>query len=223
MVLALENLKKATSAIFENDDGMIKGIVLPEPPILMKDKLLALEEGKLSKHRSSCIFDMRCWQAKELGFQQLESGEMVRMLMGNPHTEEDEGAERQTYEWVYNHHTDTEMTSDGWGGKPTIFKRIVRAGLWYAPPFSKTKVWSCQFGKLDYLKREIPYGVVLRINESKQLKLFNCFNVIAPQEAWERKTDIDPIVVATIWELPPVEEKKNKTVGQVAHFFLAQW
>jgi hypothetical protein len=76
---------------------------------------------------------------------------------------------------------------------------------------------------LDYLKREIPYGVVLRINECKQLKLFNAFSVLAPMEAWEKKTDIDPIVVATIWELPLNNEKKRASAGQVAHFFLAQW
>jgi hypothetical protein len=92
------------------------------------------------------------------------------------------------------------------------------------PPFSKVKVWSVQFGKLNYLKRDIPYGVVLRINECKELKLFNVFQVLAPMEAWEKKTDIDPIVVASIWEMPPkIDEKSGRTAGQVAHFFLAQW
>jgi hypothetical protein len=43
-------------------------------------------------------------------------------------------------------------------------------------------------------------------------------------EAWQRKTDIDPIVVATIWELPPQEKpKEGRSAGQAAHFFLAQW
>ena len=91
------------------------------------------------------------------------------------------------------------------------------------PPFAKTEKWRCRFGKLDYLKRDIPYGVVLRIQEVKELKLFNVFHVLAPIEAWERKTDIDPIVVATIWELPPNKDGAYKTAGQVAHFFLAQW
>jgi hypothetical protein len=43
-------------------------------------------------------------------------------------------------------------------------------------------------------------------------------------EAWEKKTDIDPIVVATIWEMPPkVNGKDSRIAGQVAHYFLAQW
>jgi len=78
-------------------------------------------------------------------------------------------------------------------------------------------------GKLDYLKREIPYGVVLRINEIKKLNLFNVFNVIAPIEAWERKTDHDPIVMATIWEIEYNPNSEDRSAGDIAHFFVAQW
>lgn len=177
------------------------------------------------KQRASCIFDMRCWQAEKMGFQKLASGVMVEMLMGESHTETNETDERQVHEWVYNHHDDEVYTKEkGWGSEPTTFIRMERAGLWCYPPFSKKQKWACRFGKLDYLKRDIPYGVVLRINECKALKLFNAFNVLAPMEAWERKTDIDPIVVATIWEMPPKDDsEKTPKAGQVAHYFLAQW
>lgn len=97
-----------------------------------------------------------------------------------------------------------------------------KCNSWYLPPFKKKEVWRVRFGKLNYLKRDIPYGVVLRMNEVKKLKLFNVFNVMAPIEAWERKTDIDPIVVATIWELIK-DEHGDRIAGQVAHYFLAQW
>jgi hypothetical protein len=218
-MLTLSETKSKTDSIFENT------LVLPKPPQIWHDKLEALTEAKLDQQRSALIFDMRKWQAKELGFEEISSSEMVKMLMGEEHTETDEGKDRHSYEWCYDHHLDIVLDKkDNWGGNPTIFNRVVRKGLWYVPPFSKVKVWSVQFGKLDYLKREIPYGVILKINECKALKLFNVFNVLAPMEAWEKKTDIDPIVVATIWEMPPkVNGKDSRIAGQVAHYFLAQW
>ena len=220
MTTTLQEIMATTSQIFQSDDGWKKP-TLPEPPIIWKDKIAALEEANLSSQRAACIFEMRCWQAKELGFHQVTTVDLVKMLMGEPHTDTEDAAERQNYEWAYNHH-DNKLLEKIWGGKPVLFKRIIRNGLWHLPPFSKKLIWTCQFGKLNYLKREIPYGVVLRLNECKELKLFNCFNVLAPMEAWQRKTDVDPIVVATIWELPPTDGKFN-TAGQSAHFFLAQW
>lgn len=218
-MITLQEVKQKTDKIFEEKTTEL---VLPKPSQIWQDRIEALEQAKLPKQRASCIFDMRKWQAEQMGFEQIESSTMVQMLMGEPHTEETEGETRQNYEWAYDHHKD-ELMDKVWGGKPTIFNRLVRKGLWYMPPFAKVQEWSVQFGKLDYLKRVIPYGVVLKINECKELKLFNCFNVIAPMEAWERKSDIDPIVVATIWELPPKDDGQNASAGQAAHYFLAQW
>lgn len=223
--MTLEEAKLSTSKIFDGEMGL-KELKVPEPPIIWKDKLEALEKANLEKQRSSLIFDMRKWQAKEMGFSEISSNDLVKMLMGEAHTETADGTERQNHEWAYNHHED-EMLGKEWGGNPIIYRRMVREGLWSLPPFSKKLKWECQWGRLDFLKREIPYGVVLRVNECKQLKLFNCFNVLAPMEAWIKKTDIDPIVVATIWELPPntdpKREGKRVSAGQGAHFFLAQW
>lgn len=214
-MLTLNEVKVNTDRVFSED------AIVPEPPIHWKDKLEALEEANLSNQRTACLFDMRKWQASKMGFEEVNSNDLVKLLMGEEATENCDGDNRQTYEWTYNHHDDAELKD--WGGKPTLFRRVVKTGLWHMPPFSKKVKWVAQFGKLNYLKREIPYGVVLRINECKQLKLFNCFNVIAPKEAWERKADIDPIVVATIWELPISEEGKPVNAGQAAHYFLAQW
>ena len=220
-MLLLDEVKQSTSQIFEDETGC-KELVVPTPSTVWKDKLDAFEGANLTTQRSSLIFDMRCWQAEAMGFRKIESSEMVQMLMGEPHTKEINGKERQTYEWRYDHHEDVAELNSNWGGVPTIFQRIERKNFWYLPPFSKKILWQCQFGKLNYLKRTIPYGVVLRIEECKKTKLFNCFNVLAPLEAWERKTDIDPIVVATVWEITK-DEKGNGSAGQVAHFFLAQW
>lgn len=220
--MLLEDLKVATTAIFDGEAGL-KEFKVPVPPTIWRDKLAALEEASLENQRTSLIFDMRKWQAKEMGFKEISSNDLVKMLMGDAHTESEEGKTRQNHEWAYDHHVD-ELLGKDWGSNPIIFRRIVREGFWSLPPFSKKLKWECHWGRLDHLKREIPYGVILRINECKQLKLFNCFNVLAPKEAWEIKTDIDPIVVATIWELPPKKDPKaSRQAGQVAHFFLAQW
>lgn len=225
--MLLEDVKQKTEHIFEQK------ICLPEPPQIWKDKLLALEEAALPKQKASLIFDMRRLQAKELGFEEIESDKLVEMIMGEPHTKIQDSTEkgsikteRQTYEWVYNHHTDEELLKSNWGGEPIVFeRREEKKKVWYVPPFLRSdfKKWIVIFGKLDYLKKEIPYGVVLKINECKKLKLFNVFNVVAPEEAWERKTDIDPIVVASIWEMPIDETGGFLTAGRMAHFFLAQW
>ena len=222
-MLTLQEVQEKTTQIFEQADGMgTHNLVVPTPPIIWKDKLNALEEENLLNKRAALLFDMRKWQVTEMGFKEIKTPELVEMLMGEPHTEEIEGKTRQNYEWAYNHHTD-ELLGKDWGGMPAIYNRVVRTGLWHLPPFAKKTVWTCQSGRLDYLKREIPYGVILRINECKKLKLFNVFNVIAPKEAWENETEIDPIVVATIWELPFKASGKNDSAGQTAHFFLAQW
>jgi hypothetical protein len=204
-------------------------VELPEPSPHWQRKIEALEEADLWRQRQAAIFAMRCEQAEKMGFERLTSEEMVEMIMGETNTHQKEArTDRQTHEFFYNHHTDeTQEGKDcSWGGKPEDFYRIEKRGLWYYPPFSKIEKWRCRFGKLDYLKRQIHYGVVLRMLEVKKLNLFNVFNVLAPIEAWEKETDIDPIVVATIWEVTDKDDKSPETfntAGEVAHFFLAQW
>lgn len=222
-MLTLQHVREQTDQVFVTAEE--QGLSVPEPSPHWKRKLEALEEAHLEKQHRSCLFDMRCEQAQTLGFEALESEEMVEMIMGEAATDtREEVGERQNHEFFYNHITG--ITLEGkdcnWGSKPNQFCYLYKKNGWFLPPFGLFEKWRCQFGKLDYLKREIPYGVILRINEVKSLSLFNVFNVLAPMEAWERATDIDPIVVATIWE---IEDKNGeaKTAGQVQHFFLAQW
>lgn len=217
----LQEVKTVTDQVFEK---LMAKPELPAPSPVFREKMEAYNEACLAKQRASLIFEMRKEQAKLLGFRHLTSDQMVEMLMGDPHTETSAGAERQNYEYVYFHHSDEVKLKTNWGGSPEQFVRKARIAPWYVPPFIKKELWKVQFGKLDYLKREIPYGVVLRINEVKKLKLFNAFNVLAPMEAWERKTDIDPIIVASLWEMPPKDDgNPAEAAGQVAHYFLAQW
>ena len=226
-MLTLTEVKVRTDEIFDFEKTGQEGLVLPEPSLHWKRKLEALEEAHLTQQWRECLFDMRCEQAKMLGFERIDTDVMVEMLMGQPSTEsgENEKEERQNHEWVYNHLTDKTLNGKecNWGGKPTDFFRLEKKAPWHWPPFAKIEVWRVRFGCLDYIRREIPYGVVLRMQEVKKLNLFNCFSIMAPVEAWERKTDIDPIIVATMWSFADKDGKEMNSAGTTAHFFLAQW
>lgn len=233
-MLTMMELKEKTDRVFGITTSVSDALNIvpselkvPEPPIHWKDKLEALAEAKLDKQRASLLFDMRCWQAEKMGFEKLVGDDIPEMLMGERYTETKsrDDIDRQTYEFFYNHHTGVTLLGKDclWGGHPQDYVYMHKVKKWFLAPFKMEEKWRVRFGKLDYLKREIPYGVVLRLQEVKELNLFNVFNVFAPIEAWERKTDIDPVVVASIWEIPPVGPKESGTAGQTAHYFLAQW
>lgn len=217
--LTLEEYINNVEGVFE------AGLSIPEPAIHWKDKLEALEASGLTKKRSECLFDMRCEQVKMLGFQRVQTDDMVAVMMGEPHTSSVLRTDlpRQNHEWMYNHHTDEVCTN--WGGPPHDWCRMEKLEGWYMPPFMKREKWRVRMGKLDHIKKPIPYGVVLRINELKSLKLFNAYVILAPIEAWERNTDKDPIVLGVISEIGNNEGETDKytSILQVAHHFVARW
>lgn len=219
--MLLTEVIEKTDKVFEPETEL----QVPNPGPHWQRKLEALEQAKLFKQRAAAIYDMRCEQATLMGFEKLEPETMVEMLMGEQHTDTGDSEERQNHEWFYNHHTGEIIQGSEckWGSKATDFIRMERKSLWFLPPFAKQVDWKVRMGKLDYLKREIPYGVLLRIEEVKKTKLFNSFGVIAPMEAWERPTQIDPIVFANVWEVPPNDDGKYMNAGQVTHYFVAQW
>jgi hypothetical protein len=211
----LEQIATSTLPIFEN-----KELVLPEPPVRFKDQLAALDEASLPRQRTACLFEMRQWQAKEMGFVEIAISEIVAMLMGESHTDYKDG-ETHKIEWVYNHHNDE--VSKTWTSKTGIYYRMEKKGLWHLPPFAKRVKWEVQHGRLDYIKRELPYGVVLRINELKKLKLFNSFAIVAPMAAWLKQSDIDPIVIANIYQIPADDKGDYTNAGNIASYFVAKW
>lgn len=228
-MLTLEETKQKTELVFDK-----KEFSLAEPTVHCKDQIEAYRKCGLETQASSLIFDLRCAEVEKLGFVHYDSSDLVKMLMGEEHDEVEYTEDRQNHEWMYNHHTDTikVLTECTWGGVPTDFIRYEtkKVKSWFSNKIEEVLLdnekWRCRFGKLNYLKRTIPYGVVLRINELKEAKTFNAFSVLAPMEAWERKTDIDPIVVGSIWEIIKNEDKNSKntlTSGQVKHYFIAQW
>lgn len=217
-MLELEDLKTKTAQAFATDP-----FAVPEPGLAWQRRLEALEAAGLHRQRAAAIFDMRCEQADKMGMVRVSFADCAAMLMGEEPTDRGENATeaRQTLEWLFNHHTGETLA--GWGSRPQDFWRVERRGPWHLPPFARTETWRCRRGKLDYLKRDIPYGVVLRVNEIKALKLFNHFEVVAPVEAWVSATDIDPVAVACIDEFPPDGDGKYVTTGRVQPYFVAQW
>jgi hypothetical protein len=216
MNLTLENAKQSTDEIFASD------LVVPDFSPDWKRKLEAFKETHLDRHYRKTLFDARCEQAEEMGFVRLDSSEVVQMLMGESHTDTGRTGSRLSREWMYNHIDDTEKFGGKckWGERPNFWdKREVQAGFLFSSTETK---WRVQSGPVDYLNKDIPYGVALRMQEIKKMKFFNAFGAYAPEEAWIKQTDIDPIVVAEIWEFEYNGSKPSNS-GREAYFFVAQW
>jgi hypothetical protein len=212
--LTLEQCVNETEPIFENE------LTIPEAPVKFKDQIDSLDEANLPRQKSACIYAMRRWQAEKMGFKEFTVAELVEMLMGEPHNNKKDG-EKHNIEWVYEHHNDKVCTS--WHRTAMIYYRVEKKGFWYLPPFAKQVKWEVQHGSLDYLKREIPYGVVLKINELKKLKFFNSFSIVAPMEAWWKQKDIDPIVIAHLYQIPPDDKGEYSNAGELTNHFIAKW
>jgi hypothetical protein len=213
-MLTLEEIKATTANIH----------ITSLPPINNEDwtrKIKALQEAHLYDQMNRVKFEARVWQAEQLGFVRLTGKEAVTMLMGKPPTfSMKELDQTHRHEYLYDHVYDTDkhtsfLFSSLDGFHPTDFYRYERR-RWF--PLTHKKVWTCRMGSLGALAKDIPYGVVLRVNEVKNLKLFNAFTAVAPIELWLDKPTprTDPIVLATIYA-------NTYNVEKAAHFFLAQW
>lgn len=216
LIQELSQVIKETDLVFE-----APGLKVPEPSLDWKRKLEALEEACLPVQRAKLLMDMRSWQAEQMGLKKMSVPEAVKLLMGEAHTGQEDAEQRHTLEWMYCHHEDKvfEGSACTWGSKPMQYYKTEKHGLWHMPPFAKKEKWRCQYGMFNYLKRDVPYGVVLRLIECKKTKLFNAFQVLAPMDAWLTDADIDPIILGAIWEKPP----GGNTSGREQLFFVAQW
>lgn len=215
----LERIRLTTNDIFASSEPK-----LPVPSMDWKRKLEALEAASLTTQRDKMLLDMRAWQAEKMGFTKVTVPEAVTMLMGQPPTHETtvkDESRRQVLEWMYCHHEDKAVEGDEctWVDQPHQYYRMEKGSLWHVPPFARKEAWRVQYGMLNYLRREIPHGVVLRLLECKALKLFNAFQVLAPMDAWLTDADIDPIIIGEIWEKP----RGKNTSGREERFFVAQW
>jgi hypothetical protein len=197
---------------------------IPQPEIVWQRKIDALEDAGLHKQRAVAIFEMRCQQATEMGFQSFSVSDLVKLMTGEAHNHTTE-AERQNHEWFYNHHDDKllEGEKNSWGCKPTDYHLMWRKNGWWLPPFNKVPKWSVRWGKLAYVKRQIPHGLALRIHDLKRLKIFNAFNYLGPIDSYEKDTEIKGVVTGSIWEIPPDNDGKFNTSGTTKNFYIGTW
>lgn len=211
----------------KTDAAMVQEV--PEPPPDMKTRLDILENAGLESQRLMALFEMRCWQADKMGFAKVEAQDIAMALFGEPYTkqiaeEKDPNKQKNMkFEYSFNHFTGNEnwgRQMEGWK-----YERYVEQRRWYLPPFSRNVLkWRMVGGPMDYLKIQIPYGVVLRTQELRKLKLFNCFMVFAPEEAFSSLGKIDPIVVGRISECAKDSDGAQLLCrGQQALYFVAQW
>ncbi len=198
-----------------------KPMEVPKPSQTWKDRLAALKKAGLPRQESACEFEMRCWQAEQMGYEQITIAAAVERLMGAPHTNATETTTKHSYDWIINHRYERSVA--------TATSRDHRFNVrqyWRRPkllrPF-RNDSWRVQLGALDELKRAIPYGVCLKMEECKQTLLFNTFYALAPMQAWRERVVVDPIILASIMELPPAVNRPINEGGQEAFFFLAQW
>lgn len=104
-----------------------------------------------------------------------------------------------------------------WGEGFRIARQFVQVGGWFRHErFVVTR--------LDSLRASIPYGVMLRVAELREHRLFDCFSVLAPEIMIEAiPTDlIDPIVIGSIYNRVITHTDPSDRGGE-AHFVLAQW
>ena len=198
----LQKVKMEINTIFE------KEMVIPEYSHHTKRQLTALKEANLTKQQRLTKFNARCEMAKELGFRELSIEDMTTMLgekNDNSYLDEYRGSD-YTHEYFYDH-INQSLCNDRTTRPYLINVKCVNGSY-----------NNLLISNLDNLKIEIPYGIVLRLNEIKKLNFFNCFNVVAPESCFRQLEYKDPIVLATICE---AHDKVN--LGSRRYFFLAQW
>jgi hypothetical protein len=219
-VTTISDLERNAGDIFGTNNNV------PQPEIAWQHKLDALEAAGLMKERAEAIYEMRCQQASGMGFEKVTAAKLVKLMGGEEHNKEDsEDNERQNNEWFLNHHTDEIITDlkKSWGGKPTDYSFMWRRNGWWLPPFNRVPKWTLRWGKISFVKRQMPHALALRIHDLKKLKIFNVFNYLGTLESYEKDTEIKGVVTGSIWEIPPNDEGKFSTSGKTCNFFIGVW
>jgi hypothetical protein len=97
----------------------------------------------------------------------------------------------------------------------------------FKPYFFQRRWESVRMVPVDDLKCEIPYGVLLRMKEIQDTKLFNFFLAFAPTSAvLQRQSCGDPIITTVLLD-PPLTETSPGVIWRegtdLRHYLLAQW
>jgi hypothetical protein len=204
---AIDELVCKTNEVFTNPIT-----VLPAIKAEVADRIKTYRDAGLVKQASQQEYLARCEQAQALGFIKITMPEIVNILRpeyrgGSPYeiSGQDRG-HRSRLEYF--------LARNGLSCSDDVYWNFADwhpGGTWFQWDALRVRT-----GPLDSLKMPIPYGVVLRVQELKALKLFNLFSVHAPIELFrnsEVRRDNDPVVTASI-----CDPEHKETL-----FFVAKW
>jgi hypothetical protein len=190
----------------------------PVPPVDpdRERRLEAYREARLGGHVEDMMREDRTTRAEAAGFCALPIAAIVADLMGSPPTAAHSEQQSQRYERIRGNRStdDWHMFTDVY---PILFVRA-RTPLGRFGPC----VWRARMGVVNRLAVAIPYGVVLRMNEVWEARLFDCFHAIAPLDAWRpAPVRVDPVIVGTIF--PQFQDYRWRPDRDGVHFPIARW
>ncbi len=165
--------------------------------------------------KSERVFNYKLWQLNYLGVMKVTVREAVEHLMGEQPTDEFYEPKASPYEFVFNHHKDREEENE-WSSKATIYelKKKKWRGLW----FKKELEWAVKHGKLRDIEVQPPPAMMLRVFETRSVKMFNTYSSLVNGERI--------LLIGQVWEFPPTfcgPNVKYQTSGSIAHFYLGDW
>lgn len=219
----LQQITAKIEFILSQDD-----LELPEPNEIEKRKLEAITQQLGGYHASLQRYKTRCWQAETLGLDQFTLREVAKLLTGQDYT--------KVKTWW------------GWDGKPGEWERIDDREKWsdcifeyFYDPFGNV-TWSnigleplfvkgrgpmLMLGRLSDFNAEIPYAALLKVNQFKKIKIFNCFSILGPRNAFrsQRKSfqcPLSPVLVGCIYNFDYSPQDLDDP-NYVAYYPLAKW
>ncbi len=161
------------------------------------------------------LYRYKLWQLNYLGVMRITVKEAVEHLMGDKPTDERYEVNASPYEFVFNHHNNRPESSV-WSCKATIYElKLTRwRGLW----FKKELEWAVRHSKLKDLDVQPPPAMMLRVFETRSVKMFNAYSSLANGEKI--------LLIGQVWEFPPTfcgPNVKYHTTGNVAYYYLGDW
>jgi hypothetical protein len=236
MSTALAEHEVKLAEIEEKTDELLgmPDLALPEPSEDQKRRLEATVKHLGSKyHKELREFRTRCWQAEQLGLQRMNLLEAAHLLEGKcysrigtwmgwdgrPGEWEVRDPEEHRFEYFYDHRTGRERTDMG---QEPVYVSCNGVKRWLGLG-GQTLV----LHRLPNLQDEIPYAALLKVDQFKELKLFTCFSILAPKEAFRslskpQPEPVDPVLVGSIYNLEYQPERLDDP-NFVAHYPLAKW
>lgn len=200
-MLSLSTLKKNSDFIF-GDENELKPFVFDNIPIQSRDHFALLCKNGFINQANTIFTEYRKQYIRQLGFIPMSANQAVFSMGGYNWSWSNNGTEifrnNRLYQTVNNrskivaHHTE-------FSTKPFFFTRFV-------------------ITRPELLKHPIPYGILLKINQIKQLNVFDDMVVVAPQKACESIINPDPILLGVI-----TTHQEMYRASQEETYFIAQW